>query len=180
MAITRLDPAQADRLKRLSVTYVEVGATASELPEGYRHLRVATVVGRGRDRFNACSARLCSWTVHAEAGLRVQVAQTTVTAGGVAVLGLHLGLLTIKAPCSVVYVVDDERRKGFAYGTLPGHPESGEESFMLEFTEDGTVVFTITAFSRAASPIARAGGPLTRAVQAHITKRYHAAMAMDP
>jgi uncharacterized protein (UPF0548 family) len=31
-----------------------------------------------------------------------------------------------KAPVRVVYVVDEPTRRGFAYGTLPGHPESGE------------------------------------------------------
>jgi uncharacterized protein (UPF0548 family) len=30
-------------------------------------------------------------------------------------------------PCRVVYVVDEPRRAGFAYGTLPGHPEIGGE-----------------------------------------------------
>ena len=33
-----------------------------------------------------------------------------------------LGLL--RAPCRVVYVIDEPDVRGFAYGTLPGHPES--------------------------------------------------------
>jgi uncharacterized protein (UPF0548 family) len=37
----------------------------------------------------------------------------------------HLG--PIRVPCRVVYVLDEPERRGFAYGTLPGHPESGEE-----------------------------------------------------
>ncbi len=72
----------------------------------------------------------------------------------------------------VVYVVDETHRKGFAYGTLPGHPESGEEAFVVELDGDGTVTFTITAFSRPSSRLARVAGPVNRAVQRWITGRY--------
>jgi uncharacterized protein (UPF0548 family) len=58
----------------------------------------------------------------------------------------------------VTYVLDEPRHKGFAYGTLPGHPERGEEAFALELHDDGAVTFTITAFSRPASLLAKAGG----------------------
>jgi uncharacterized protein (UPF0548 family) len=69
----------------------------------------------------------------------------------------------------VTYVLDEPRHRGFAYGRLPGHPERGEEAFALELHDDGAVTFTITAFSRPASLPAKAGGPLSRAVQARIT-----------
>ena len=63
-------------------------------------------------------------------------------------------------------------RRGFAYGTLPGHPESGEEAFVIERHDDDTVSFTITAFSRHATRLARVAGPLGRAAQRRITARY--------
>jgi uncharacterized protein (UPF0548 family) len=78
-------------------------------------------------------------------------------------------------PCRVVYVVEEPRRRGFAYGTLPGHPEQGEESFIVVQEDDGSVVFRITAFSRPASALSRLGGPLTRWVQDWMTERYLAA-----
>lgn len=71
-----------------------------------------------------------------------------------------------------MYVIDDPRRKGFAYGTLPGHPESGEEAFVVELHEDSSVTFTITAFSRPHRLLAKLGGPVSRAVQARVTDRY--------
>ena len=37
-----------------------------------------------------------------------------------------------RIPARVVYVVDEPARRGFAYGTLHGHPESGEEAFLVE------------------------------------------------
>lgn len=53
-------------------------------------------------------------------------------------LGIGAGILTPNAPCQVVYVLDEPDRQGFAYGTLPGQPESGEEAFVIERADDDT------------------------------------------
>ena len=58
------------------------------------------------------------------------------------------GPFVLVIPCRIVYVVDQERCFGFAYGTLPGHPESGEERFVVEETEGGEALLRMTAFSR--------------------------------
>jgi uncharacterized protein (UPF0548 family) len=42
----------------------------------------------------------------------------------------------MRAPCRVIYTITEPRRKGFAYGTLPGHPESGEEAFTISQCDD--------------------------------------------
>ena len=49
----------------------------------------------------------------------------------------------IATPCRVVYVIDEPSRRGFAYGTLPGHPESGEEAFIVEIDETDEVWFSV-------------------------------------
>ena len=92
-------------------------------------------------------------------------------------LEMHLGVgpLALRIPCRVIYVIDEPERSGFAYGTLPRHPESGEELFLLQRHEDGQIAFTITAFSKAASLPARLGGPTTRWLQKAMTSRYLAA-----
>jgi uncharacterized protein (UPF0548 family) len=70
-----------------------------------------------------------------------------------------------------VQVVDEPDRYGFAYGTLPGHPEQGEESFLL--TRDGdTIHFEIAAFSRPHDLLTKLGGPVARAVQRRATQQY--------
>jgi uncharacterized protein (UPF0548 family) len=62
----------------------------------------------------------------------------------------------------VVYVVDDENRRGFAYGTLPGHAERGEELFAVRYDPaDEAVYAEVTAFSRHATWWSRAVGPGT-------------------
>ena len=67
--------------------------------------------------------------------------------------------------------MDEPDRYGFAYGTLPGHPERGEEAFVVERDKTGAV-FKIIVFSRPAELLARLGGPVTRRIQRTATKRY--------
>jgi len=84
--------------------------------------------------------------------------------------------LTTVAPCRVVYLVDEVDRFGLAYGTLPGHPEQGEEAFLVERSGKSSARFTITAFSRPREPLARIGGPVSRMVQRRATMGYVDAM----
>jgi uncharacterized protein (UPF0548 family) len=81
-----------------------------------------------------------------------------------------------KVPARVVYVVDEPLRKGFAYGTLPGHPEQGEEAFIVEWRDDDSVWLTIRAFSRPSSWVFWAGYPLVRLMQEIYTSRYERAL----
>lgn len=71
-----------------------------------------------------------------------------------------------------MYVVDEPRRRGFAYGTLAGHPERGEELFLVERLPDDSVCGTVTAFSRPAAWWARAAALPARTAQAAIVDRY--------
>jgi uncharacterized protein (UPF0548 family) len=80
----------------------------------------------------------------------------------------------------VLHVIDECDRAGFAYGTLPGHPESGEELFLLERDAERQLRFTISAYSRPASRLARAGGPVTRWVQDMVMERYLDALDNNP
>jgi uncharacterized protein (UPF0548 family) len=109
------------------------------------------------------------------------VTASTLTAepGTVVLLGIGAGPLRMRAPCRVVYTVTEPRRKGFACGTLPGHPESGEEAFTISQRDDGVVVFSITAFSRPATIAARAAGPLGLLIQRHFTQAYLRALVHD-
>lgn len=92
--------------------------------------------------------------------------------GDSAVLRIPFGPFRVSAPARVVYVVDELARKGFAYGTLPGHPESGEEAFVVEQTEDGSVWLEISAFSRPANFGWWLVYPVLRISQMLYTRRY--------
>jgi uncharacterized protein (UPF0548 family) len=175
MAVELLDPARTAALRAARLTYPEVGATARTLPGEYRIIRrTARLPAAG---FEAATRDLFGWRVHERAGLRVAASDARVSPDAVVVLRIGIGPLAVRAPCRVVYVVDEPARRGFAYGTLPGHAERGEEAFVLERQDDGTTIFTITAFSRPATLLARCAGPLGRRVQDLVTERYLAALA---
>jgi uncharacterized protein (UPF0548 family) len=72
----------------------------------------------------------------------------------------------------VVYVVDEPERFGFAYGTLPGHPEDGEEAFLVEREGTSSVRFIIRVFSRPADPLVKLVAPAARIVQTRMTTKY--------
>ena len=133
------------------LTYPEVGLSLGPLPSGYHHVERTAIVGRGEARFDQAAGRVMTWGMHRGAGLSVRPSSESVAEGVDAVLGLGWRALSIKAPVRVVRVVDESRRRGFAYGTLPGHPECGEESFVVELLDNDDVAMTIRAFSRSAT-----------------------------
>ncbi|WP_137875843.1 DUF1990 domain-containing protein [Rhodococcus sp. Q] len=162
------------RTRERRLTYREVGATAHELPDGYHHLQRSRVLGTGGALFERAADELRSWTLHERAGVRVSGGRVAV--GDRVRLRIRVGPLPVVAHCEIVYVVDEPRRRGFAYGTLTGHPERGEELFCVEWRADDSVVLTITAFSRPALWWSRLGAVPARAVQCRITDRYLAAL----
>jgi uncharacterized protein (UPF0548 family) len=170
MAVQPLRPELHERLRAAPLTYPAVGATATSPPTGYRSLSSARILRR-RD-FEATVEDLMSWRIHQRAGLRVASSSPRVQQDASVEMRLGIGPLALRIPCRVVCVIDEPERRGFAYGTLPGHPESGEELFLLQRNGDGQISFTITAFSREASLPARLGAPVTRWVQEVMTNRY--------
>ena len=156
-------------LSALSLTYPEVGATAGPLPSGYHHVNKSAVIGHGRARFEEAAREGMRWGMLRGAGIGVE-ATTDVAAAGSEVI-VHLG--PVAAPCRVVYVVDEADRRGFAYGTLPGHAESGEELFLVRYAPaSDEVMAEVTAFSRHATWWSRLASPVTSLIQRVVTDRY--------
>lgn len=161
---------------RPDVTYPEVGRTVADLPPGYRHTRCSMPLGSGRAAYERACQALLSWDMHRRAGLTVDSTSRCATAGAEVVLGWGLGPLRLHAPCRVVLTVDEPASRGFAYGTLPGHPECGEELFVVRIDADDLVRLDIVAFSRPARWYSRLGAPLAALVQRRVTLRYLAAL----
>jgi uncharacterized protein (UPF0548 family) len=95
-----------------------------------------------------------------------------VAAGDTVWLHIPVGPFSIKAPARVVYVINEKKRRGFAYGTLAGHPERGEEAFVVELDEDGSVWFEVRAFSRPSHWLWWCVYPVLRFAQFLYTRRY--------
>ncbi|MDH6108779.1 uncharacterized protein (UPF0548 family) [Kitasatospora sp. MAP12-15] len=156
------------------LSYPEVGATADDsgqLPAGYQHLRYRTRLGTGREAFAAAGESVLTWRMHRAVGVRLTASARRAAPGVTVRVLLGRAGLGPAGSCTVVWTLDEPTRLGFAYGTLPGHPECGEEAFLVELAPDGQVWFTVTAFSRPARWYTRAAGPLVPVFQQLYARR---------
>ncbi|RJL34504.1 DUF1990 family protein [Bailinhaonella thermotolerans] len=160
-----------NRYREAPFTYDEVGATASgPLPAGYGHLRHRARLGPAA-RFGEAARRLLTWGMHRRLLLCPEFSAPR-AAPGVLVIS-HLG--PVRAPCRVVWTIEEPARAGFAYGTLPGHPETGEESFLLT-VRGGDLWFEVKSFTRPARWYSRAAGPLLTLTQQAFARAYATAL----
>ena len=164
----------------LDFTYQAVGATARTPPSGFvvDHTRIK--LGDGEGVFAAARAALARWDQFRLGWVEAYPANTPIQDGQVvAVVARVWGLWWVNA-CRVVYTVDESgpvTRFGFAYGTLPGHAESGEERFLVGWDRaTDAVSYDILAFSRPRHPLARLGYPFTRRTQRRFARDSAAAM----
>lgn len=160
------------------LTYGAVGATQSpELmaapPERFRPLERSSRLGVGEAKFRTASAAVLNWQLQTLSGFDIDPSPTPrAVVGDDVVLGIRWLFLRVRAPARVVYVIDEPRRSGFAYGTLPGHPESGEEAFIIQWRADDSVWLVLRAFSRPSTWVWRLGYPILRLTQEFYTRRY--------
>ena len=167
-----MSAAEADRLLQEPFTYGPVGGTqATRMPGGYHHLDRTFDLGEGDEAFEHAVETLMTWRMHTGAGLRVTAAEQRVREG--AVVRCNLGPLAI--PCRVVWVVDGADAHGFGYGTLPGHPERGEEAFVVR-REGARVSVRMRAYSQPGILLTRVAGPLGRVAQRVAIGRYAEAL----
>jgi uncharacterized protein (UPF0548 family) len=172
-----LRAADLTALAEAPLTYPGVGSARSgPAPAGFREDRRSAVVGSGRDAFERAAAAVLDWRAQRGAGLRVRASGPAGTPGTVVVLTAGLPRFGYDIPCRVVWAQTDGDERGFAYGTLPGHPESGEECFLVRLTPDGDVVYEIRVFFRLASTAARLAGPVSLLLQRAATRAYVAAI----
>jgi uncharacterized protein (UPF0548 family) len=119
--------------------------------------------GNGRTRLPGQSEGLRA--AHRLPGIQVFPKNAEIVVGATVIVTLGTPLLAVAAPCRIVEVLDESHRWGFAYGTLPGHPEQGEGSFIVSVSDDQVVRFEIRAFDRPGEAIVQNLGPLSRGIQ---------------
>jgi uncharacterized protein (UPF0548 family) len=167
--------------------YEAIGATAPSdagpAPKGYRLFKRTVRIGHGPDRWHFASEAVLAWGIKVRSGFRIANFDGTPAAGHKVVLGerywlvARVGPARIWEPVRIVDVLDGSNRAGFAYGTLTGHPVSGEEAFLVEYAEDGSVTLTITSISRPAGGMWRLAFPLLAVAQRYYRRRYFRALA---
>ena len=165
------------REKELPFSYQHVGSTTGgEVPTGFVFDSNRVELGRGEQVFgNACGA-LKSWKHFDTGWTRIVPGNTPIQTDQT--IGLVIRALGIWwwNSARIVYVIDEPKRFAFAYGTLPGHVERGEEQFAIEMGDDGTVSYTIRAFSRPRILAARIANPLARMLQRQFVRDSKRAM----
>ena len=106
------------------------------------------MLGRGDELWEWASGEVLRWGVKTRSGFEV-TPQERIEGGSRPVIRAHAFGLSISEPVEVVEVVDTPSRVGFAYRTLPGHPISGEEAFIVHRDGD-SVILTIRSLTRPA------------------------------
>ena len=153
------------RQRNSAFAYPGVGATNATPPAGFKvdHNRIQ--LGHGEATYQRAVDALkkwrqfeLGWVTIVPRGVAVEVGAT------VAVKARAFGTWSLSA-ARVVYVIDDSRRFGFAYGTLRDHVECGEERFLIEWMTDDSVWYDIFAFSKPRHPLVRLSSPLARLLQ---------------
>ena len=164
----------------LDLSYPEVGATATTPPAHYvvDHTRIR--LGDGESVFRSAVVALRKWEQCHLGWVEAWPSNTPIQTGeDVAVMGQALGIWWLNA-CRILYVVDEQgpiAKFGFAYGTLPGHVESGEERFLIEWDpSDNSVWYDILAFSRPNHILIRLGYPVVRRTQKRFGRESASAM----
>lgn len=161
-----------------ALNYPGVGGTEQgTAPDGFDRVLEEARLGSGLAVYRRVAEGILAWELQRRAGLRVSADSPTAVPGARVVSGFGVGPLRLNAPCEVVWVHEPSpdgvpQSAGFGYGTLPGHPARGEESFEVEINSQGEVRLRIRAFSRPANWFYAAGGMVTRAAQRLVTGRY--------
>ena len=168
----------------LPFSYAMVGCTANSdcaAPRGWNVDRCRARLGAGEEVFERASGAIRQWGMFPQEVAKVCWPDCPIEVGASVAILYHArpAFCWIVFPARIVYVIDDEietpagrvRRFGFAYGTLPDHPESGEERFLVEWNRsDGSVSYDLLAVSRPAHWLARVGYPYTRWEQARFRR----------
>jgi uncharacterized protein (UPF0548 family) len=158
---------------KLPLSYPEVGMSrgAAALPGyGCEHHRVELALG-----FEAAREAVSAFATHRLAYLFVYPPDARVEANRDVLVCARVGPMWTTNPCRIVYVDDTPDRFAYAYGTLPGHSEHGEEVFTVERTPGGVVAETI-AYARPQDLLARLGKPVAHRFQARVKRDYMAAL----
>jgi uncharacterized protein (UPF0548 family) len=161
------------KVAALPLSYPEVGMTREpQPPPGYgrEHQHVELSID-----FAAARAAVIAFATHQLPYLFLHPSNVSAVFGANVLVVARVGPLWTTNPCRIVYVDDTPDRFTYAYGTLPGHSEHGEETFTVERTKTGVIAETV-AYARPQDWLARIGAPVAHRFQARVKRDYMAAL----
>jgi uncharacterized protein (UPF0548 family) len=174
-----------DEQARQKYTYSDVGSTLGEswadnVPAGFDVDHTRACLGAGAQTWLAAKNALRGWRQFQLGWVEPSPSDVPLLPGNVVSIVARLGPVYWLNACRIVDAIDERgpvERFGFAYGTLPGHAERGEERFLVEWHHtDDSVWFDILAFSRPRHWLARLGYPVVRLLQKRFGREAVASM----
>ncbi len=161
----------------LDFSYPEIGFTEKNEPvRGYDNDHNRVLLGQGPEVWEAACEAIRTWKMFPGGWARIEPGGTPIRQGETLAMIVRLfGLHWLNA-CRIVYTIDEERRFGFAYGTLPAHIECGEERFSVVWLDDDTVWYDLKAFSHPRLWLVKMGYPVARRLQRRFVRESQAAM----
>lgn len=146
-------------------SYSDIGRVAELHPRGFDLDERREVVGRGERAFELAKQVFREWAQFPKPWTCIFPLAASIHEGiTLAMLARAYGVWWANA-CRIVYVIDEPRCFGFAYGTLTEHVERGEEQFLIELLADESVCYDIRSFSRPRILAAKIAYPLARRMQ---------------
>jgi uncharacterized protein (UPF0548 family) len=147
--------------------------------EGYDNDFAKAKIGEGASDFAKAKTKIRAWVMFPSAWTKIMPEQQPIKVGTTVAMFARFGGLWWRNTCRVIYVIDEPRCFGFAYGTLPSHVERGEELFLVEWLADDSVEYSIKAFSRPRHILAKIAYPVMRLLQAKFRKDSLVTMSME-
>jgi uncharacterized protein (UPF0548 family) len=163
-------------VKEQPLSYPEVGMTrgGAVVPTRYGNEDHHVVLDVS---FSSAKDALAAFATHRLPYMFVHPGGARVREGLDVLVCARIGPLWTVNPCRVVYVEESADRYAYAYGTLPGHSEHGEEMFEVTRRADGKVTARTVAHARPQDVLARLGQPIAHRVQRRVKVDYMQALA---
>lgn len=195
------DPAGADPMDSAALLTQPWQDRWIDRPPGFRSFEAAFPLGRGRAVFERAAEEALTWQVKTRSGFDIAVEDAecagdadSARGGGQAcvvdsvpilprvrvgqepTIHVRLGPFRLPEPARIVAVVDEQSRCGFTYETQPGHPVTGEESFLVVHGPDDRVHLLLRSASAPGAGLWRFADPLVRIAQIVYRRRYARAL----
>ena len=161
----------------LGLTYAPLHGTQAVAPvPGHDNDHIRVLLSENPADFNLACQAIRNWQMFPRSWTQLYPAQAPLQEGTELSLYARFARLWWRNACRIVYTIDEPGRFGFAYGTLPGHMEMGEELFLVEKDATGRVWYQLKAFSRPRHWLARMAYPIMRLLQARFRRESAAQM----
>ncbi len=156
--------------------YDQQYGTRNQEVKGYDNDLNSIFLGKGEKVWNNAKVALEHWQQFPPGWTKIYKNATALEAGNTVLVLFKLFGIWWSNSARIVYTLNEEHTYGFAYGTLTGHVESGEECFWIDKDAEDHVYYHIKAFSKPDFWAAKLAYPLARVYQRKFVRESMARM----